>query len=82
MPTRDSAPTGGESTGDVVTVIVDPAKFDTCTRGLPQEMHREQFPAPEDGSIPESREKPGGIVGGKREGRRAAPDFTSIRIPT
>lgn len=81
MPTRDSIPNASETTHDVVTVIVDPVKYDTCTRGVPEEVRREQLQTPVDDSISEALAKDGEQVGGKRETRGPESDFTSIRIP-
>jgi hypothetical protein len=82
MPTRESVPNVPEMMHDVVTVIVDPVKYDTCTRGVPEEIHQEQVPAPIEDSLPESLSRHGRLVGGKRESRGPAPEFTSIRLPT
>jgi hypothetical protein len=82
MPTRESVPNVPETVHDVVTVIVDPVKYDTCTRGVPEEIHRERVPAPIEDSLPGSLERHGRLVGGKRESRGPAPEFTSIRLPT
>jgi len=82
MPTRESVLNASESTHDVVTVIVDPVKYDTCTRGVPEEIHRDQFPEPIGDTLPGSLSRLGRLVGGKRESHGPAPDFTSIRLPT
>jgi len=82
MPTRDSIPSASQTTHEVVTVIVDPVKYDTCTRGIAEEVRREQSPPRVGDSVSETLEKHKGQVGAKRESRGPAPDFTSIRLPT
>lgn len=82
MPTRDSIPNASETTQDLVTVIVDPVKYDTCTRGVPEEVRREQLPISFEDSISAALAKYKEQLRGKRETRGPASDFTSIRIPT
>jgi hypothetical protein len=85
MPTRDSSSSSeGLIASNVVDVVVDPIKYETCTgrslEPVPEEESSQDAPDQRRSSVGE-----GGAaneMSRERQGRVNVADFTAIRIPT